>query len=307
MKCKKCRQEKAITHLPAHNLALCRPCYSPWFLSNTQAAIDRFKMFRPSDKILIAVSGGKDSLALWHALTQLGYTADGLYIHLGIGDETLAYSDRSLDATRKLSEQLGRPLRVTHVADEVGATVPEIKVITHRVACSGCGLTKRHLMNKVTADSGYDVIATGHNLDDEAATLMGNVLHWELDYMGRQSPVLEARQGFKRKVKPFCFFTEKETTLYALVNRLEYIREECPFAVGASSLVYKDVLNRLEHESPGTKRMFFAGFLKSKTAFQGSQPEPDLQPCLRCGQPTTGEVCAFCRMTQRVREKKMAV
>src|SRR5216683_7286916 len=102
MKCKKCRNEKAIANLPAHNLALCRTCYSPWFLTNTQAAIDKFKMFRREDKLLVAVSGGKDSLALWHALTQLEYRADGFYIHLGIADKTLAYSDKSLEAARKL-------------------------------------------------------------------------------------------------------------------------------------------------------------------------------------------------------------
>lgn len=305
MKCKKCRNEKAITNLPAHNLALCRPCYSPWFLSNTKAAIDRFKLFNPADKILVAVSGGKDSLALWHALRQLGYEADGFYINLGIDHE--AYSDKSLEASQKLAGQLGRPLHIIHVHDEVGSTIPEIQALTHRVPCSGCGLTKRHFMNKITADLGYDVIATGHNLDDEAATLMGNILHWQTEYLSRQGPVLDDRGGLKKKVKPFCFFTEKETTLYALVNRLDYIRDECPFSVGASSLFYKDILNRLEHGSAGTKRMFYSGFLKHKAAFQSIEPVPELKLCQTCGQPTTGDVCAFCRMADRVQEKKKLI
>ncbi|MBI1748758.1 MAG: TIGR00269 family protein [Acidobacteria bacterium] len=305
MKCKKCRNEKAIANLRAHNLALCRTCYSPWFLHHTQATIDRFKMFHREDKILVAVSGGKDSLALWHALSALGYQADGLYLHLGIDHE--GYSDKSMVASQTLAVHLGRPLHVANVAEEAGATIPEIQALTRRVACSGCGLTKRHLMNKIACARGYDVLTTGHNLDDEAATLLGNVLHWQMDYIGRQGPVLDERDGFKKKVKPFYFFTEKETTLYTLVNQLQYIRDECPFSIGATSLFYKEILNRLEHSAAGTKRMFLDGFLKNKTLFQEHHAIPDLKPCPVCGQPTTGDLCAFCRMTSRVRGKKLAV
>ena len=54
-------------------------------------AIDDFDMLQPTDRILVAVSGGKDSLAVWDMLIEAGYQADGLYIGLGIGE----YSDES--------------------------------------------------------------------------------------------------------------------------------------------------------------------------------------------------------------------
>lgn len=303
MKCRKCRQ-KAITYMPEHRLALCQQCYAPWFLDHTERAIKKFHMFTHQDRVLVAVSGGKDSLALWHALTELGYEADGLYIDLGI-DGGFGYSDKSKQACMRLAERLHRTLHTVSVAEEVGASVPEIKELTRRVACSGCGLVKRYFMNRISLDADYDVIATGHNLDDEAAVLFANTLRWDEEYLARQYPALQERDGLRKKVKPFIYFTEKQTTVYALVNRIKYVREECPFAVGATSLYHKGILNELEHHSPGTKRRFLDGFFKIRERF--SSPErTKLTPCQKCGQPTTTEICAYCRLVDHVHRRQAA-
>ncbi|MBI2890447.1 MAG: adenine nucleotide alpha hydrolase family protein [Nitrospirae bacterium] len=282
--------------MPQHRLALCRACYPPWFEKQTQRTIERFHMFGKTDRILVAVSGGKDSLGLWHALLQLGYVADGLYIHLRIqGSDGLAYSQRSLEFARAYADRSGRELIVVDLQETMGFGIPEIQRAVHRPACSPCGTTKRHYMNKVAVERGYDGLATGHNLDDEAATLFSNTLRWDMDYLARQTPVLPAAEGFARKVKPFCFFSEKETALYAVLEGVPYIREECPFALGATSLEHKDVINRLEHESPGTKRAFLANFLSAKDRLPAPAP-PAMKPCRECGSPSPVEVCAFCRL-----------
>jgi uncharacterized protein (TIGR00269 family) len=258
-------------------------------------------MFSPEDRVLVAVSGGKDSLSLWHALHRLGYNADGFYIDLGIvGSDN--YSSKSKDASVRFSEQLGRQLHIVTVAEQVGAGIPTIKDLTARVACSGCGLVKRYFMNRYSIDAQYDVIATGHNLDDEVAVLFSNVLNWNQGYLARQYPVLDERAGLKKKVKPFVYFTEKQTTVYALVNKLAYIRDECPFAVGATTLHYKEIIAQLEHHSPGTKRRFLDGFFKMRAAFVEAS-EPNLTPCQLCGQPTTGEICSYCRLVHTVQHR----
>jgi uncharacterized protein (TIGR00269 family) len=290
--------------MPEHRLALCRTCYSPWFLEHTERAIKKFSMFTHPERILVAVSGGKDSLALWHALVELDYQADGFYIDLGI-DGNISYSDQSKHACVKFSERLNRPLHTVTVAEEVGAAVPEIKDLTRRVACSGCGLVKRYFMNRTSLEAGYDVIATGHNLDDEVAVLFGNTLRWDQEYLARQYPVLDEREGLKKKVKPFIYFTEKQTTVYSLVNRIAYIREECPFAKGATSLYYKDIINQLEHQMPGSKRRFLDGFFQVRDRFVQSEPV-ELRPCRQCGQPTTGDVCAYCRLVEQVHRHSTA-
>ncbi len=266
-------------------------------------------MIEPNDKVLVAVSGGKDSLGLWFALTQLGYDADGLYLDLGISPGE--YSERSKEFAVQLSERIKRPLHIVKVADEMGKPVPDLAFASNREPCSACGAVKRYLFNKFAAENGYNVIATGHNLDDEAATLLGNVLRWQIGYLARQAPVLpekvlsaecgvQGKVSLVKRIKPFIRFTEKQVALFTILNRIPYIEQECPFAVGAASLFYKDLLNKIEERSPGTKWAFYSQFVEQiQPLLDEKLPEPELRPCARCGMPTTAEVCSVCRMKER--------
>jgi uncharacterized protein (TIGR00269 family) len=166
-------------------------------------------------------------------------------------------------------------------------------------------------MNRISRDEGYDVIATGHNLDDEAAVLFGNTLQWQVGYLARQAPLLPASaDGLARKAKPFCRFYERETAAYTLLRSIDYIYDECPFSLGATSIQHKIVLNDMEVRSPGTKLHFYLGFLRARKAgaFAGIQDaRPEMHPCSTCGQPTTaGDQCAFCRLWKKVDQRKGA-
>ena len=309
MKCRKCNQPAAF-NMRQHKLALCEIHYPEWFIAQAQRAIEKYHMFGPDEQILVAVSGGKDSLALWDVLLKLGYQADGLYIDLGIdGDATegAGYSAASRDKAERFAA--ARPEAVLKVADlkaEHGETLPELARRVRRgraKPCAVCGLVKRHMMNRVARDGGYGVLVTGHNLDDEVAVLFGNVLHWQVGYIARQSPMLPADpRGLARKAKPFCRLYERETAAYALITGIDYIYSECPHAVGATSLRYKEILNRMEEESPGTKLHFYLGFLRVRKAgfFRNPADKVALSPCSICGQPTSApELCAFCRLWER--------
>ena len=221
MKCRKCNSP-AVFNMLQHKLALCEIHYPEWFVAQTARAIKKYRMLGPDERVLVAVSGGKDSLALWDVLLQLGYQADGLYIDLGI-DDGVGYSAASREKIEQFAAQ--RPdarFTVVDVKSEYGETLPEVARRVRRgrdKPCSVCGLVKRHVMNRITRDGGYDALATGHNLDDEAAVLFGNLLHWQTGYIARQSPVLPASsEGLARKVKPFCRFYERETAAYALIT-----------------------------------------------------------------------------------------
>lgn len=253
-------------------------------------------MIEPEDRVLVAVSGGKDSLAIWDLLCQLGYDADGLYIGLGIED----YSDTSGDFARRFARDRDLNLVEVDLRNSYGYDIPHGSRAAKRTPCSACGLSKRHLFDKAALDGGYDVLVTGHNLDDEAAVLFGNVLHWNNDYLARQQPVLEARDGFPRKVKPLIRLSEREMAAYCVVAGIDYIVDECPMAAGNKHLGYKEALNQIEAASPGTKQAFYHGFLargadrfQSDEAFVGTD---ELAPCTTCGAPTPSGQCAFCRL-----------
>jgi uncharacterized protein (TIGR00269 family) len=255
-------------------------------------------MLERGEPVLVAVSGGKDSLALWDVLIDEGYRTTGLYLDLGIFD----YSVESRAKCEAFAAARGARLLVRRVADEVGAGVPVIKQVTRRPPCSGCGLSKRYLMNRAALDEGIPVVATGHNLDDEAATLFGSVMHWQTDALPRQSPALPSTHPrLVRRVKPLYRLSERETAAFAFMRKIDYIVEECPFAQGATSIAHKEILNRMEDASPGAKHNFLFGFLeKARPAFERAEAVT-LNECARCGQVTTGTLCAFCKLADQVK------
>lgn len=312
MKCKKCGG-KASVNMRQHKLALCKEHYLEWMPEQTERFIKKYEMFTPHEKILVAVSGGKDSLALWDILTRLGYQADGLYLGLGI-DGGIGYSHESQRLTEKFAQAHGLKLHVLDIEKEYGQPIPVLSEMSHRghgKPCAVCGLSKRHEMNRIARDLGYDVLATGHNLDDEAAQLFGNTLAWSADFLLRQGPVLAAGDGLARKVKPLCRFYEREMTAYCLARGIEYIYEECPFAVGSQSIYYKELLNQLENDRPGAKLIFYLRFLearKSGDLFIEKSPNlAHLHPCAKCGQPTSApDLCSFCRMIEKVNAESVS-
>src|SRR5205085_7300439 len=171
------------------------------------------------------------------------------------------YSDESGRYARRFAEARGARLVEIDLPADYGFGIPGAAAATKRVPCSACGLSKRHLFNQAAIDGGYNVVATGDNLDDEAAVLFGNVLRWDEGYLGRQLPVLPASDGFARKVKPLVRLGEREMAAYCVLTGIDYIVEECPNAVGNKHLGYKDALNTIEDQSPGSKAAFYFGFL----------------------------------------------
>ena len=300
MRCTKCKGTASI-ELRRHHSAFCKPHYLEFFDRQVERAIRRHKMFAPDDHILVGVSGGKDSLTLWDYLLRNEYDCTGLHIHLGIGD----YSDNSFDRTASFAREREASLITVDLAESYGMGVPELSNALRRVPCSGCGLSKRYILNKEAFDRGFDVVAMGHNLDDEAATLMGNVLHWEVGSLARQQPALPSnRDTLIKRVKPLYTMTEREVAANAILRGIDYVEEECPNSVGARSIVYKNALDDIEAKSPGTKHGFVSTFLdRIRPVMETSQEDFDLRECTICGQATTGEVCAFCRMWQQARAK----
>jgi uncharacterized protein (TIGR00269 family) len=247
----------------------------------------------------------------------MGYQADGLYIGLGIDYRNgESYSGESLEKVRGFLNTFwpSAHLEVVDVSTVYGASIPEAARISHRgrgKPCSVCGLVKRHVMNRVARDGGYAVLVTGHNLDDEVAVLMSNVLHWQTGYLARQAPTLPpSEEGLAKKAKPFCRLYERETAAYALLRGIDYVYEECPHAVGSKTIYYKDLLNQLEQESPGAKLQFYLSFLRAKEKeglFDQFEKQVTLNRCEQCGQPTSAPgTCAFCRLWDRIGQAKSA-
>ncbi|NLW35563.1 TIGR00269 family protein [Syntrophorhabdus aromaticivorans] len=301
MKCRVCGQEASIG-LRAYNTALCADDFIFFLEKRVSATIRKYHLIETGDTPIVAVSGGKDSLSVWHILNRLGYPADGIYVDLGIGD----YSRTSLAKITQMAEKLQRKVYTLHVRDIFERGIDEVARAIRRVPCSACGMIKRYVMNKVCIDRDYNVLVTGHNLDDEAAALLGNLLYWKDEYLWKKSPSLESRDGhLSKKVKPLFLCSEREMAAYAVLSGIDYIYEECPFSVDAKSLEYKGILNNLEESSPGTKLQFIKGYLKRmKVGKKNDEEERDMAYCDTCGYPCYGDKCNMCRLLERFHIEK---
>lgn len=293
MKCTRCKQ-KAVVALPSHNAGFCPECYLEYFKRQVEKAIKAKNMFSYEDKILVAISGGKDSLALTWQLKDLGYNVSGLHIDLGIPE--------SSKEVRKVVEEFCQkhsiPLYVLEMEKE-GLPIPQVKKRLARPICSACGQIKRYHFNLFAKEQGFTVVATGHNLDDEVARLLANTLRWDVDYLSDQGPVLQAEDGFVRKVKPLYRLTEFETANFSFLKGINYSYKPCPYSKGASFTFYKKLLADLEHKQPGRKLNFYESFLKKgQQAFQAvaQKKSTPLTSCQKCGYPTSGEICGVCRI-----------
>ncbi len=244
-------------------------------------------------RILVPISGGKDSSALAFVLAKYKdeYKIDMelLYIHLGIG----SYSDHGLEVSKKLAKQLGIRLNVITMKDNYNTTINDLKDKNEKI-CSACGVVKRYLMNKFAFENNFDFVATGHNLDDEAAFIMHNIFTQNIDQLNRTGMVTKTIKENKLigRVKPLYYLTEKENILYCLLNNVTFYNEECVNAHGNQQLKNKEILYNLTN-SRDKKLSIVKSINKLKINADVEEWVPSY--CTKCGYPTTKGICKFCR------------
>ncbi len=303
MKCTRCKAT-AVVALPSHNAGFCPDCFLDFFSGQVEKGINKQKLFNHEDKILVALSGGKDSLGLMLELSLQGYNVTGLHIDLGIPGSSPA----ARTAVERFCEKHSFPLLVREMAAE-GLPIPEVKRCLNRPVCSACGKIKRHYFNMTALEGGFTVMATGHNLDDEIARLFSNVLRWDTGYLADQGPALPETGGFARKVKPLWRLSEFETANYAFLRGIDYHYAPCPYSKGASFTTHKRIWADLEEAMPGRKLDFYQGFLANgKPKFMEAREKEGvaLAPCERCGCPTSVELCGVCRIKEVLRQSARA-
>jgi len=295
-KCTRCRT-RATIRLPSHHAIVCPECFVGFFRAAVKKAM---KKFGPSanQPLMVAVSGGKDSLALWDVLHELGYVTKGLHITLGIDD----FSEASMEAVRRFAEQRGLPWAHYSLEETFGYSVPEIKKRTRRKICSLCGLLKRQMLNRLTIREGFQALAVGHNLDDEAGRLMGNIMRNRYQYLDKQSPFLPSTHPrLPARLKPLYRLAAAEIRQYCASKSIIPVEGKCPLSRGATSHIFKEALNFLENKMPGTKRDFLFTYLRRNKASFDALP---FVSCKECGEPAFDGQCSVCRLKEQLMEDK---
>lgn len=253
MRCEKC-SEKAISTQPV----LCKTHFDTYILETVKETIKQFELFLPNDNICVAVSGGKDSLALLDILTRLGYKVTGLFIDEGIKNYRKS-SENDLD-----SYAIKHNLTIQKVRFEnsFNFTLDQAMDTKKFHACTICGTFRRYLLNE--HGKKFSVLATGHNMDDEAQTILINLARGNTELLFRQGPITAENKLFVKKVKPFYFISEKQVLTYTYLREIPLHYGECPYAFTSYRAHLRDILNKEEQQSPGTKKNVINTYLQLK-------------------------------------------
>lgn len=307
--CTLCKRRDAIYMRAYSGEKLCSRCFSKSIEDKVRATIAKYEMFEPTDKIVVAVSGGKDSVTLLHILVKIEKAFPMASLSVVTVDEGIrGYRDEALKYAINNCRKLGVEHVVTSFKELYDYSLDEIVEITSEMEgkeegltpCAYCGVLRRRALNLAARKTGANKLATAHNLDDEAQTILLNIFHGDALRIARVKPVLsEAHPKFVRRVKPLCEVPEKEIALYAYLKRIEFQSVPCPYATTALRSDIRTMLNRMEEKHAGIKFALVKSIEKIRPALEVVAEEIKLQSCVKCGEPAVGEICKPCQMLQK--------
>ena len=256
--------------------------------------IHEYAMVRPGDRLAVALSGGKDSTVLLHLLHQILPGADlvAVTVDEGIG----GYREETLRSASATVARLGIEHHVLSFIDLYGKTLDELVRDQPHRACSVCGILRRKAMNTLARRAGASKLATGHNLDDEAQSVLMNWLRGDRERVLRR-PEEKGGPGLIPRVKPLMEIPEKEVALYGILKGLFVELPECPYRHTALRGEVRIILTTLERGHPGTMRRVVAGQAGLSEELRSlRRAELPLRACGLCGDPTSGRLCQACRL-----------
>lgn len=295
MKCRKCNQE-AIIYQKYSNTHLCREHFIMDVERKVKRDIRKFRMVGMGETIATGLSGGKDSMVLLYILHKIFHKRHDLKLHAITIDEGIkGYREHTVPNAENLAGELDVPLSIFSFKEEFGITLDELTKKKENASCTLCGVLRKNILNKAARELGADKLAIGHNLDDEAQTIMMNYLRGDVDRMGRMSGV--PQPGLVLRIKPLRSIPEKEVALYAFVNNLPVSVDECPYAGEALRNEIRRMVNDFEVKHPGTKYSLLGGAEKISEALKPK--EMQVVKCRVCGEPGSEIMCKTCRLLGR--------
>ncbi|MFH0850514.1 MAG: TIGR00269 family protein [Candidatus Bathyarchaeota archaeon] len=287
----------SVYHRPYSGERLCGRCLSETLLERVKRTINRHRMFEHDSRIAVGVSGGKDSLTLLRLLHMIEEVyPNSELVAVCIDEGVKGYRDEALRIAERSCRELGVEMRVLSFNELFGETMDEIAAKDRELgACSYCGVLRRRALNEAAVSVGADRLATGHNLDDMAQTVLLNILRGDVSRLEGFDPGGRELAGYVRRVKPLCEVPERETALYAYLNGLEFQSVPCPYAGEAMRGDARRFLNQMEVRRPGTKFIVYQTGLK--LASRGVVEVAGVCPV--CGAPSQGGLCRVCELTGR--------
>lgn len=302
MACDRCAQP-AVTFLRYSGAHLCADHFGDYVERRVKQEIRReLALEGKPTKIAVGLSGGKDSSTALYLLTKyLGERRDVSLEAITVDEGIEGYRPPTLETARRFCEELGVPHHVVSFAERVGFEMDRVvRVDPEAIPCSYCGVFRRQALNAKAVEIGADYLATGLNLDDTAESILMNVARGDVERLARLGPHEQVQPGLVPRLQPLRMIPEVEVYLYAYLKKIPFRDSNCPHAERAQRGRFKEVVQRLEEESPGTRHAIVRGYDDLRPILQAAWPPAPLHACTRCGEPTINEVCKACEMRGRL-------
>ncbi len=298
MKCQRCGKS-AVIFQKYSNAHLCKAHFIQDVERKIKRDIRKFKMVEKGDRIAVALSGGKDSTALLYILHKIfGNREDIELMAVTIDEGIRGYREHTLKLASNLTAELGIKHITSSFADGFGITLDDLIKKKEHAPCTLCGVLRKNLLNKAAREVGADKLAVGHNLDDEAQTILMNYLRGDVERLRRTTGTVQP--GMILRIKPLRSIPEKEVALYGFLNALPVSTDECPYAGKALRNEIREMINNYEVKHPGTKYSLLGGFDSISSALRTPCTKPT--QCKSCGEPSSGTLCKSCRLLYNISE-----
>lgn len=263
--------------------------------------VKKYKMIEPDDTIIVAISGGKDSLTVLYLVKKnFKNKIIALSIDEGIKDE---YRTETLNRAVHYAKEWSIEHKIVKFTDEFGAGLQEIIVGKKELPCSICGVLRRYLINKWARKLGGTKLIGGYNLDDEVQSILMNIFQNDVQKLVRLGAIagLFKHEKFIPRVKPLRKVTEKETKKFVLENKILVHPCRCPNAHLSFRGKIRKILNDYEEKYPGTKLRILEEFDNMLPELQKKFKDVSMGTCIKCGEPASSEVCKACVILNETR------
>lgn len=301
--CDLCNRD-AVTFVRYNGTHLCAEHFMRYVDRRVKREIRKQIDVERGDRIAVAVSGGKDSMVALKMLSSVFNGVNGVEVHAITIDEGIeGYRPPSVDIVRRFCEQNDVHFHLRSFS-ELGVTMDAIAPVSGSSSpCTYCGVFRRMLMNEEARDIGARYLATGHNLDDAAQSIMMNFVRGDVERLARMAPHKHVQPGLIPRFMPLREIPEKETLLYALVSGMEFWDGVCPYWEAALRNQYRSIVDDLEDRSPGARFGILSSFDQIRPMLWSNMPQSNLHPCPRCGEPTVGDSCKSCQLLDKARSR----